>query len=51
VEAAEAANVIAAKITIPMHYRRLNPENYQALEEKFKNLVTASDVVVLEELA
>jgi L-ascorbate metabolism protein UlaG (beta-lactamase superfamily) len=27
-EAAEAANAIAAKITIPMHYRRLNPDNY-----------------------
>ena len=49
-EASEAANAIAAKITIPMHYKRLNPANYQELEEKFKQLVTASKVEVLEEL-
>jgi len=49
-EAAKAANSIAAKITIPMHYRRLNPENYQALEERFKKLVMNSQVVILEEL-
>ena len=49
-EAAEAANAIAAKITVPMHYRRLNPESHQTLEEKFKQLVTNSEVVVLEEL-
>ncbi len=49
-EAAEAANVITAKITIPMHYRRLNPENHQAVEEKFKQLVTNSKVEILEEL-
>jgi len=49
-EAAQAANVIAAKITIPIHYRRLNPNNYQQLEEDFKNLVTNSKVVVMEEL-
>jgi len=49
-EAVEAANAIAAKITIPMHYRRLNSDNYQGLEEKFKQLVTNSEVVVLEEL-
>lgn len=49
-EAADAANSIAAKITVPMHYRRQNPGNYQELEEKFKKLVTASRVVVLEEL-
>ena len=48
-EAADAANAIAAKITIPIHYRRMNP-NYQELEEKFKQLVTASEVIVLEEL-
>jgi L-ascorbate metabolism protein UlaG (beta-lactamase superfamily) len=48
-EASHAANEIAAKITVPMHYRRLN-QNYQELEEKFKNLVTASQVVVMEEL-
>jgi L-ascorbate metabolism protein UlaG (beta-lactamase superfamily) len=49
-EAAEAANAIAAKITIPMHYKRLNPQNYQEIEEKFKSLVTNSKVVILEEL-
>jgi len=49
-EAAQAANAIAAKITIPMHYRRLNSNNYQQLEENFKNLVTNSKVVILEEL-
>ncbi len=49
-EAAEAANAIAAKITVPMHYRELNPDNYQKLEEKFKQLVTNSKVEILEEL-
>ncbi len=49
-EAAEAANAIAAKITIPMHYRRLNPNNYQKLEENFKRLVTNSKVEIFEEL-
>jgi L-ascorbate metabolism protein UlaG (beta-lactamase superfamily) len=49
-EAAKAANAIAAKITVPMHYRRLNTNNYQELEEKFKKLVTNSKVEVLEEL-
>ncbi len=50
-EAAGAANEIAAKITIPMHYRRQNPDNYQGLEEKFKQLVTNSEVLVLEEVS
>jgi L-ascorbate metabolism protein UlaG (beta-lactamase superfamily) len=49
-EAAEAANAISAKITIPMHYRRQNPNNYLELEEKFKQLVTNSKVEILEEL-
>jgi L-ascorbate metabolism protein UlaG (beta-lactamase superfamily) len=49
-EAVKAADAISAKITIPMHYRRLNPENYQELEEKFKNLVTNSEVMILEKL-
>ena len=49
-EAATAANAIAAKITVPMHYRRINPNNYHELEEKFKQLVTSSEVLVLEEL-
>lgn len=49
-ETANAANTIAAKITIPMHYRRQNPDSYQELEEKFKKLVTNSKVVILEEI-
>lgn len=49
-EAASAANAICAKITIPMHFRRQNPNNYQELEEKFKNMVTNSTVQILEEL-
>lgn len=49
-EAADAANAIAAKITIPMHYKRLNEGNYKELEEKFKHLVINSDVMILEEL-
>ena len=49
-EAAKAANAIEAKITIPMHYRELNPDNWHELEEDFKNLVTNSEVVILEEL-
>jgi L-ascorbate metabolism protein UlaG (beta-lactamase superfamily) len=49
-EAAKAANAIAAKITIPMHYRRLNADNYQEIEAKFKSLVTDSKVKILEEL-
>jgi len=49
-EAADAANAIAAKITIPMHYKRLNPGVYKELEEKFKHLVINSEVMILEEL-
>jgi L-ascorbate metabolism protein UlaG (beta-lactamase superfamily) len=49
-EAAKAANAIAAKITIPMHYRRQNPDIYLEIEEKFKKLVTNSKVEILEEL-
>ena len=49
-EAAEAANAIAAKVTVPMHYRRLNSDNYQEIEAKFKSLVTNSKVEILEEL-
>jgi L-ascorbate metabolism protein UlaG (beta-lactamase superfamily) len=49
-EAAKAANIIAAKVTVPMHYKMLNPDNYAELEEKFKQLVTASEVIVLDEL-
>lgn len=49
-EAADAANAIAAKITIPMHYKVMNEGNYNEVEETFKKLVTNSKVVILEEL-
>lgn len=49
-EAAQAANAICAKITIPMHYRRLLGEKSDDTEEKLKKLVTNSKVVILEEL-
>jgi len=49
-EAAQAANVIAAKVTVPMHYKNLVGNNYKEVEEEFKNLVTNSKVVILEEL-
>jgi L-ascorbate metabolism protein UlaG (beta-lactamase superfamily) len=50
-EAAEAANAIQAKITVPMHFRRQNPDKYKELEARFKQLVTASEVIVLDELS
>lgn len=46
----EAANTIKAKITIPMHYRRLLGETYKEAEEKLKAGVKNSTVVILEEL-
>ena len=49
-EAAEAANEIAAKTTIPMHYKNLVGENYKSIEEEFKRLVKNSKVVILKEL-
>jgi L-ascorbate metabolism protein UlaG (beta-lactamase superfamily) len=49
-EAANAANAISAQITVPMHYRRQNPDSYKDMEENFKKLVTNSKVVILEEL-
>jgi len=49
-EAADAANAISAKITIPMHYKVMNEGNYNEVEETFKKLVTNSKVVILEEL-
>lgn len=50
-EAARAANAIRAKVTIPMHYKRQNPDNYPQLEEDFKKLVTGSEVMILDELS
>jgi L-ascorbate metabolism protein UlaG (beta-lactamase superfamily) len=49
-EAAAAANVIAAKVTVPIHYRRLLGEKFEQTEENFKKLVTNSEVIILEEL-
>ncbi len=49
-EAIKAANIIGAKITIPMHYKRLLGENYKTAEEKLKQGVTNSKVVILDEL-
>lgn len=48
--AIEAANAIAAKTTIPMHYKNILGDSYKDAEEKFKQGVTNSKVVVLEEV-
>lgn len=48
-EAAEAANAISAKITIPMHYKRLLGDKSKEAEETFKKEVTNSEVMFLEE--
>jgi L-ascorbate metabolism protein UlaG (beta-lactamase superfamily) len=50
-EMTEAANAIAAKITIPMHYRRLLGDKHKEAEQKLKQGVTNSKVVILEELS
>ena len=49
-EAIKAANVIKAKITIPMHYKNLLKEKSKEAENKFKDGVQ-SEVVVMEEVA
>lgn len=49
-EAIQAANAIAAKITIPMHYKSLLGESSKDAEEKFKAGVTNSKVVILSEV-
>lgn len=49
-EAADAANAVQAKITIPMHYKNMNPGKHSEIEETFKKLVKNSKVVILEEL-
>lgn len=49
-EAAQAANAISAKVTIPMHYKAMNEGRYNEIEEQFKDLVTNSKVVILKEL-
>lgn len=50
-EMIEAADWIAAKITIPIHYKRLLGENYKEAEEKLKSGVTNSQVVILIEFS
>lgn len=50
-EMIEAANHIAAKITIPMHYKMLLGENYKEAEEKLKEGVTNSEVRILPEFS
>ncbi len=50
-EMIEAANAIAAKVTIPMHYRRLLGDKYKQAEEKLKSGVKNSKVVILEEIS
>ncbi|HVZ67282.1 MAG TPA: MBL fold metallo-hydrolase [Patescibacteria group bacterium] len=50
-EAIEAANAIAAKVTIPMHYRRNIGPDYPKHEEKLKAGVKNSKVEILEEVA
>lgn len=48
-EAILAANAIAAKTTIPMHYKQLLEEGSKDAEDTFKIGVTNSQVVLLEE--
>jgi L-ascorbate metabolism protein UlaG (beta-lactamase superfamily) len=50
-EMAEAANYIGAKVTIPMHYKKLLGDGYKNAEEKLKSLVTNSEVKILPELS
>lgn len=49
-EAVEAANAIAAKKTVPIHYKMLLGDKTEEGEQTFKNGVTNSEVVFLEEL-
>lgn len=48
-EMIEAANAIAAKVTIPMHYRRILGDKAKEAEEKLKAGVKGSKVTILEE--
>ena len=50
-EAAQAANAIGAKITIPMHYKMIVGNKASEVEEKFKSLVTTSKVLILTEFS
>ncbi|MEK7186317.1 MAG: MBL fold metallo-hydrolase [Patescibacteria group bacterium] len=47
----EAANWIGAKITIPIHYKKLLGDAYKEAEEKLKSGVTNSKVVILTEFS
>lgn len=49
-EAIKAANVLKAKITIPIHYRRLLKDAYQDAEQKLIKGVRGK-VIILEEVA
>ena len=49
-EMIEAANAIAAKYTIPMHYKRLLGESAKEAEEKLKSGVKNSKVLILNEI-
>lgn len=50
-EAADAANAISAKVTIPMHFKMQAGENAEKFLETFKKLVTNSKVEILEEVS
>ena len=50
-EMIEAANYIVAKVTIPIHYKKLLGENYKEAEEKLKSAVTNSKVLILTEFS
>lgn len=49
-EATLAANTIAAKFTIPLHYKRLLGDSYKDAEEALKKGVINSEVVILEDV-
>jgi L-ascorbate metabolism protein UlaG (beta-lactamase superfamily) len=49
-EAIRAANSIKAKITVPMHYKRLLGDKAKDAEKKFKDGVQG-EVVIMKEIA
>lgn len=49
-EAAQAANIIQAKVTVPMHYKRLLGGSYTEAEDILKKEVIKSTVVIMKEL-
>lgn len=48
-EMIEAANWLGAKITVPIHYKRLLGDSYKQAEEKLKSGITNSKVLILTE--